>query len=1069
MWQRVVNASIALAVTLVAYQVYSLTVTPLCEPSVALRGATPASDEDWREGAGAVARYQELLRHYFPAGHWSLVGAPKIVESGQGLLVLDDYKPDDRGRVVLTQCAVIVFPTPRSASGPPPRDAIVFETAGGATLQFDNEFNPTRGKIGKPIGGYFPGELVIRSDMREPGPDDDLLIVTRDLRLDEAILSTEAPVSFRLGPHHGGGRRLEVRLLRDNLASPGGDAEITGVASLEISDEVQVTISLPEDGFGIEQGDRLASVYETAPAAAEGVELTSAPMPIGAADGPLTLTSVGPFRFDFTTFIAAFLDDVRATRPLAAGPSDQLFCAELRLHFAGGAAGPAPLTPADEPDLARAQGRILQQMTPYLLEALGNPVRLDSPSRYAAVRGQRLRVWVAKTRFRVDGAPATVAFGLNEAQAAWIDYRVPPATSAAAIGKLMMAGPGSMRVAPDEADPQKTVEARWGATADGSSAVRLVRNDAGQPILSLAGSPQVAAAGLGRVQADGFLVRLREVPADGPEGPAVELGPAGRGGVEKLAILPERIDGTGNVRFKGRDIEGATDRLVAWFRPVDPPVAPAAIPASLGTQPAALSAQPSVSPSPPPAPSVPTAARAIDASRTGGRQYRLTSQEVQLDVALAARRAEPTGLLCSGSVRFEEAPTATTPQPLLVEGEQLRVDGLEREFARLTVAGVADSRPMPEDKANPRAGLARFEARGMEMWARDLHVDQGANRVWVEGPGDARMQLTRKVGGALAGLEGEVTLRWAGGMEFNGARVALRGDVFAEATNDWVHCETLAATLDRPVDLRGGSSGGGAQVNVVEVECMGGVTIDHRSKDEGGQRSHERAQLATLRVNRATGAIAGQGPGWVRSVHLSDAQFSLGEPAAPAQQAAAPARLRFLRVNFNRGVDGNLNERALRFLEQVRAVYGPVLAWEQQLPIDQPGQMPPDVLRLEGDELRVYEDPAARYAAGAPTSSGNLGPVEMRVLGAVKIEGAASGGSQPFLAEAAAASYTQAKETFVLEGDAARDATIWLVHDPAAPPAKTVGRKLSYNRRDGRLKMEDWRGGTFDGAGRSGP
>jgi hypothetical protein len=1050
-WKRAVNAAIALAATFVAYQVYSLTITPLCEPRVALRATNPAGDEEWSQGSSAVARYQELLGYYFPAGHWSLTGAPKVVESGQFLFVYDNYLLQQNHRVELTQCAIVVFPTPRAPSGEPPRDAIVIETTGRPLLQFNEKFDPKRGRLGRPIGGYFPGELVIRSDMREPGADDDLLVVTRDLRLDGAILSTEAPISFRLGPHHGGGRRLELRLLRDNLASPGGEAEITGVSSLEITDDVQATISLPQEGLDFTPRERVASAYDPANSDKQGVQLVTAQAPVGEADGPLTLTSVGPFRFDFTNFVASFSDDVRATRPMVAGPSDQLFCSELKLHFAGGAAGPAPLTPADEPDLARAQGRLLGRLNPYLLEAVGNPVRLDSPVRYAAVRGQRLRLWIAKMRLRVEGAPATVAYGFNEAQAAWIDYRMPPATSSAALGKLTMAGPGWMRVAPNKDDPQRTIEARWAATPDGSSAVRLARNDAGQPLLSIAGSPQIAAAGLGRIQADAFLVRLRETPPDGPDGPAIEFPRIGSGGADKLAVLPERIDGGGNVRFKGRDIEGATERLVAWFRPEAP--APAAAGAG---QPVAVSLGTSNGTGQPPP------LRDPNESRTGGRNYRLTSQEVQIDVALTGRRAEPTGLLCSGAVRFEEQPTATTPQPLRVAGEQLRVDGLDREYARLTVAGVADSRPVaPGDGANPRAGLARFEARGMEMWARDLHVDQGANRVWVEGPGDARMRLTKSASGALAGLEGEVALRWAGGMEFDGGKVALRGDVFAEATNDWVHCETLAASLDRRIDLRGGSSGG-ERVNVVEVECLGGVTIDHRSQDERGQRSHERAALASLRVNRATGAIMGQGPGWVRSVHLSDAQFQLG-PAATAQQPAAPARLRFLRVDFRRGLDGNLNDRSLRFLERVRAVYGPVLAWEQQLALDEPGQMPPDVMRLEGDELRVYEDPAVRGVDGA------MGPVEMRVLGTVKIEGAASGGSQPFLAEAASASYTQAKETFVLEGDATRDATIWLVHDPAAPPAKTVGRKLSYNRASGRLKLEDWRGGTFDGAGRVGP
>ena len=306
MWRRITNAAVALATTIVAYQLYALVAAPLLEPAAPVAINNVASDGDWNAGAHAVGRYQQLLSHYFPADHWSLAGAPKVVESGRMMLVLEDYRRSDDGRVSISKCAVLSFPTQRVPGAPPPRDAIVIEAPGGATLQFDAGFNPTRGEIGRPLRGVFPGPLVIRSDMSEPGPHDDLLIETRDLRLEQTLLLTDAEATFRLGRHRGSGRELEIRLQRESRAASGGaEPDIVGLASLELREAFEATISMDNVGR-------------------EG--------PLDRSD-ELRLTSAGPFRFDFSRFAASLRNDVRATLSNPGAASDQLFCSELRLQL----------------------------------------------------------------------------------------------------------------------------------------------------------------------------------------------------------------------------------------------------------------------------------------------------------------------------------------------------------------------------------------------------------------------------------------------------------------------------------------------------------------------------------------------------------------------------------------------------------------------------------------------------------------------------------------------------------------------------------------------------------------
>ena len=60
---------------------------------------------------------------YFPVGHWTLTQPPKTFETGNAMIVLDDYEPGDNGQVRVTKCVILFFPRPRERGEPPPRDA----------------------------------------------------------------------------------------------------------------------------------------------------------------------------------------------------------------------------------------------------------------------------------------------------------------------------------------------------------------------------------------------------------------------------------------------------------------------------------------------------------------------------------------------------------------------------------------------------------------------------------------------------------------------------------------------------------------------------------------------------------------------------------------------------------------------------------------------------------------------------------------------------------------------------------------------------------------------------------
>ncbi|MEO1495953.1 MAG: hypothetical protein AAFV43_02260 [Planctomycetota bacterium] len=1044
MYRRFRNAAVTLVALVVAYQAYTLSVGSLLDPPPPV--AADQGDADWGAHVqNSVERYQRLLANYFPAGHWSLTGSPKVLEHAEAnsLLVYGDLNRDRFGRVDVTNTALVYFPTPRRGPDDAPRDAIVIDAPGVAKLQFDEAFNPASGRFGWPKRGLFEGELTIRSDMAQAGPSDDLFVQTRDLRLEGPLVASDAVVTARLGRSEASGRILEIQLLEDPYAAPDDAAAaigLAGLASLEVREDVRAQIVLDEPQAS---GVVVASQAPNAPAAVYGRHaVRPASASVAAAGPPVEVSSDGSFRFDFTSFVASMQESVTVTRPRPGGPPDTLTCDELEARFSREDGRSAQLRPHDEPELAAAQGRTLAGLRVERIDAVGSPAKLEAPAVLGAAEGRRLQLWVGQTRVRVEAAPAgrlaMVAYGLNEARAAWIDYAAPPAGSGRSIGDLSMAGPGWLRVATKPGDPTRLVEARWkatpGAGGEPTESVRIVRDAAGNPVLHALGEPELAAAGVGWMKAARLKATLIEAAPDGKAGPVVET-PATHGG-QPGGFLVRTVEADGGVDFRGEELEGRVDRLLAKFTPV----------ATAPTR----SASPSLG-------------QTRSTTRKAKDRYRVTGREITIDVDLRGRRAEPTAAVCRGEVLLQQQGDADA---LRVTGEALRAEGLAGDGVRLTVLGNADE---ADAKQKNRAEV---QTRGLRIGAAALHVDQAIGRAWVDGAGDARFlsDKTSRTPSPLGDLGPETTITWRDGVEIIGDTLTARGEVLAEGREQRVQCAELVATLTKPIDFRGG----GGDLEVARVDCGGGVWIDHRTSDPAGQTSHQRLQLRTLGADLRTGEMTGQGPGWIRSVHYSGAASSIadgGSPSALVAQQGDPLRL--LRVDFMRGMTGNLNTRVVRFQDRVRALYTPVSSWDDQPPPVSPTGPAPGAVTLACQELRVSEDPAGRFATAGPRRRDRLGPLEMYATGAVRIEGRPEGSpatiAQSFAAEAVSGSYSQAKEVFVLEGDATRSATIWRQSAPGRQPERVDGRKLLYWPKLDKFKYEDVRGGVLYGAGAQQP
>ncbi len=1030
---------VALVLLLATYQVYVLTVAPWVEPPALKRSKDTITDIQRQGSYQAIDRYQSLLAAYFPEGHWSLVSPPKVIRIDQMMFVLNDYSRHDDGSIDLEQCAILLLPKAWQLGNAPPTETIVVEAPGGAHLQFDEDFQPARGKMGRIVKGEFPGIITIRSGMKNPGPEDDLLIQTRDLVMNETLIRTEAVVNARIGPNRGSGRKMVIRLSRDEHIKRG--PSINGLQSLEIYEEVVLEIQAgklallgddPDTDKVASDPRRVSSARPVQlPVVQPMVRLTASQSPLAEEAGsrfepPIRITCQGRLHFDLLAYIASFDQKVEVRRMHLEGPFDQLDCNELSIRFAAIDDEGIPIDWEGDPDVARKQRATLGAFKPIAITATGHPVRAESAAGQLAARAQRMRIDLIDRRFRLDGGPEVMlAYGTSEIHAPLIEYEMPPEDSPRSVGELSIAGPGWLRAVPDTDRPDRVIDMAW-KRAEGVAYPVSLRRRRGEPVLLLAGDPVVDAHRLGKVQAKRMELLLREVPADGPDGPAFELNknPA------KLALLPERLLAAGKVVFASPQLTGRTHQFEATFESWKPKrqVEAAAARSRRGT-----TRQADRGDSPP------------------GSQYDLTATQIHLDLSLTGGRAKPIAATCEGNVVLREKPKARSDEKLMVvQGDRLRIEGSSGfdDQAKITVTG----QPKPGGGGSEGATI---EVQGLRLVAERIDADQSAGKFWINGPGRVTMNLDGDVlGQSPPGESTPLTLTWQTGLDVAGQRAVAKGRVLIESQRGWLQADQAVAHLTRSITLQKGDTD--KKIEVAQVSLEGNVVIDHRGAGDAGQTSHEKLQLRSVAWNRLTGDIQGTGPGVLRSVRLAGKSIGFaglagaGRAASAKPTASSASPLRFLRVDFAEGLSGNIDQRVLRFHRRVRSVYGPVDGWQQELPLHDPDRLPPDTVTLGCETLVVNEDPLAPKSHDA----GTVGPIELRAIENVEIEGR-SEKQGLFQAEAITASYSQQKDLFVLRGDGQRDAVLRHRDPKTGQFVETPAGTILYWASEPRVQLRD--------------
>jgi len=1002
------------AIVLVVYWAYALLAVPLIEPPADPKPEGDLSDWNPPSIERPEARVRELVG-LFPEGAWELKN-PKILESERLKLLMQSYRNLGDGRVEITPCTLIFLPEePADDPAERHRRAVVLEARRGAVLRFAEPIDPLRGKIGRPIGGELIGPITIRSQGKDPGTEDDLLVVTRDVELTQRHIWTPHPVDFQWGRSHGRGRRLHIELLEEKRSTD-IDREgpnIAGVKLFELREIERIHIELGKRDRASASAPSDASAGKTPVASLAGQ--------------PVELSCRGPFRFDVPGKTATFKDRVDVWRVQPNGPSDQLSCELLTLYFvdreeaeeaeqaaARGAAPGAERVTDDggEERTVALKDRLAGSLALRLarIEARGDPVIASIPSERAAARGQRLVYDLLEDRVVLQGTDEVMLKQAeNEIHARSLDYLASPDGR---LGEVYAEGPGWLR-AHIERRPEDRLEARW-------NKVLQVRPQHDKHVISLHGGAALRSPGVGQLDAEEIRFTLREAPSRA----------AGR----RVELEPDEMSARGNVHVSSERLSCVVDELTVAFEQTEPPGADRArmYPDTGARFPPAVGRPPhgAVPPSQPRAYVQHTAYRQPPRERHFEVLGRVLVAKVRLG---EGERLALSELTIRDGVQLTETQTARPDEePLSLAGDFVEVLGADTPQAEATVTG----RP------------AELHGPGLALVGPNIKLNRGTNRLGIDGAGRMDVRLERDLEGRPLESQANLQIHFGRSMDFDGQMAEFNEAVRVTAPGAQLETRTLKVQFRRPI--RFGDEQPGGRPEIEQVVCSDRVVMHNRTLDGPQQTSQQQIETADLSIHVPSGDLNASGPGRVLSVRrgLSN-PFLASRPngaagAATADNTPPGDRLSGLHVKFQGSAAGNLRRHDLTFHDRVQTAFAPVDAWDAVLDVDDPDALPPGGVSLKCDRLGVHEMPAPLSGQRA---------VELEAAGNVLVEGRTDDGL--YAARALRMTYDEAKGLLVLEGDGHTAAELFRQQRVGGPQSRIPARRILYWPATNRFTLND--------------
>ncbi len=826
-----------------------------------------------------------------------------------------------------------------------------------ARVKFARGFSLTSPDTGRVVGGMMIGDVSIH------GPDG-LVITGRDFFYSEEAMKiwSDYPVEFQLGEHRGSAGSIQIDVLIDREAVSREEFAIAGFRNLTLRNKVKLYLQPEDDSQGT--GEILVECERT-------------------------------LDYDTETRTATFEKDVVMTRPTGGGTFDRLTAAKLKLVF-----DPAPNHVAAKVDSASAS---TEDANPFRgfdtglsfnrLQALGPGLVLTSDLRRLRAEMEQL-VYSQVDRLTIlrDSRYVNVRMGETLVLAPEISIKQ---DSTGEVRGLQCDGAGELR-AFDPQTGEPTLRAQWGrrlrVTPENDSAVYLIELER-QAVVS---QPE---DGLG-LTAEFLRLWVSQ------NGDAATASPSGSPeGWSGSNLVPQRMLAIENVGFRSENLSGGTRRLEIWFdespaanesgRTVSSRNAATNI---LNQEPASSSAGLSLRQPPIHAVARPEAPQAAPP--------RLDADLIRVQVLRGAtgERAWVKQVVTSGNVVMQQ----DDPRG----GDALRVEG---DLLEVENPDLSNERQIVHVYGKP----ARILNGDMSLDGNQLHLDRGANKAWVSGPGVMRKLVDSNLDGLQLDRPEMLNVWWKEQMVFDGRKANFFQDVRAQLGASDLLCQEMEVSLSRQIDFGEGASPSGTERQRVEIDaltCKYSVEIESRVFEESHVVEIRQGKFGELDYRRESGKTVLKGPG---TLWYWKAGNSNRSGLAPRNEVAVnrPLRAReggweFLEVNFSGHVDGNLNSRMTSFQNGVEVIFGPVPKFLDRLAVDE--------LPVEGGWIRSRTLDVVLH----PKTEAAPDWVELRATGNVELEGRGSG-DRSFYARADMLTYDESKKMYRLRTLGQQRVTFW--------------------------------------------
>ncbi len=996
---RMTRWLVALVICITAYQLYAWTIVPIVEPNVSTRSTMV-------DGTPPRRRIRHAdLNILFQPDDWERQN-PKVLETERAVLLFQDYRPLDKGRLELKPCTVVVFSSNRSESEAGGRRPIVMRAPGGALLSFSGSLDPTHFSFRRLTAARLVGEIQISSPPTNMDAHDGIQITTRNVQILPQKIWSPHDVSFQYGKNWGSGRGLTIALQDADDGNSQAEKQLfSNVQELELEHVDKWVLSLPSSplmgGNPIDESPTRENRQTGSQAEPRAIEVE--------------LTCLGPFQIDFQRGCARFEDHVDMVHSNPDGSRDQLQCEQLLLYL-GNEKRPASSSTLDADSnstgtTGEPTGHPLSRIAIQRIEAVGSPVRLQAPSLQTVARGQRLEYDFSRRIVRLeDDQGALFAYRRHEVVSPFLEYQV--REEPRELGQLRAKGPGKYVGRLGDED-QRRVDARWQGDL-------LLEPQNKLHVLSLVDGADVDISDGGHFSAQQVYIWLEQRAA-----PANSDRPSQS---SSLNVRPVKMLARGQVHAQTRQLTGSFQRLETWFD------YPATQPEKPGSSESAAIRSNSTQPNGEQLPSGPAllvgrdGKFARDRDATESSPIEMTGEIMRLRLEMVQPEPRLQEATVTGNVHLRQIMSSTAGSNLIIDGGQLRLqsDALNRS----TVDVVGPS--------------ARILANGLVMEGTDFHLSQKENRIWSQGPGRMKLPTRKPKTESQAPLSNTpMWVYWQGSMDFDGQlvrflkQVEVRG-VHNTKSGDRSHVhavgDQLQAQLNQYVSFE--QSKRSDDLDIVELRYLGTVITENQTFDSSDALvSHDHLQTRDLVLDRRSGDFHAKGPGWISSTRLKKPdKATSGSTRSPL--AMGRVGLVYLRVDYENGVQGNIDLRELEFQHFVRTVYGPVETWNQVIASESTASFSPDDILMTCDRLIV-----------ADMGTKGRRAIELTALGHTVIENVG------YSAKADRLSYAEAKRQLTLEALGRNFAQLQYRPATGGAPSSCAAKKILYWPDTGQLEV----------------